>query len=110
MPAWQAFVGVQASPAVQPTQVPLLQTMFVPHAVPLATFADSTHTAAPLVQETVPVRQGLLVTGQVAPAVQLVQVPVALQTALLPQDVPAVTSVPLSVQTGVPVAHESVPW
>ena len=110
MPAWQAFVGVQASPAVQPKQVPLLQTMFVPHAVPLATFADSTHTAAPLVQETVPVRQGLLVTGQVAPAVQLVQVPVALQTALLPQDVPAVTSVPLSVQTGVPVAHESVPW
>ena len=34
-PVWQAIAGVQAAPAVQAPQAPLLQTMFVPHTVPL---------------------------------------------------------------------------
>ena len=31
-------MGVQVAPAVHEVQVPLLQTMFVPHVVPLARF------------------------------------------------------------------------
>ena len=97
------------SPAVHDTQLPELQTRFVPHDVPLATFADSTQTGAPVLHVVAPVRQGLPVTAQVAPTLQSVQLPVALQTLSLPQAVPAATSVPLSVQTGVPVEQPSVP-
>jgi hypothetical protein len=109
VPAWQAFVGVHETPAVHDTQLPELQTRFVPHDVPLATLADSTQTGAPVLHVVVPVRQGLPVTGQLAPTLQSVQAPVAPQTLSLPQAVPAATSVPLSVQTGVPVEQPSVP-
>jgi hypothetical protein len=109
VPAWQAFVGVHDSPAVHDTQLPELQTRFVPHDVPLATLADSTQTAAPVLQVVAPVRQGFPVTAQDAPTLQSVQLPVALQTLSLPQVVPAATSVPLSVQTGAPVEQPSVP-
>jgi len=40
--------GVQASPAVQATHAPALQTRFVPQDVPLVTFPDSMHTGAPV--------------------------------------------------------------
>jgi len=109
-PAWQAFVGVQASPTVQDVHVPLLHTMFVPQEVPLATFPDSEQTGAPVSQAVVPVRHGLPLILQVAPSVQLTQLPVAPQTLFRPQLVPAVRSVPLSLQTGVPVAQASPPW
>jgi hypothetical protein len=109
-PAWQALGGVQAVPAVQATQLPLLQTMLVPQPVPLATFPDCVQTGAPLLQTVVPVRQGAPEGEQLAPAWQLTQLPVAPQTLLVPQLVPAETSLPLSLQTGVPVAQASVPW
>jgi hypothetical protein len=110
MPAWQAFAGAQARPAVQATHTPVLHTMFVPHIVPLATLPVSVHTGAPLVQTVAAVRQGLPLTVQLAPAVQETQLPEALQTLFVPQLVPAATSVVLSLQTGVPVEQESVPW
>ena len=100
---------MQAMPTVQPMQIPPLQTMFVPQEVPLETLPDSVQTGAPVSQDVVPVRHGLLLTLQLAPTVQLTQLPVAPQTLFVPQLVPAVTSVPLSLQTGVPVAHASEP-
>jgi hypothetical protein len=96
-------------PAVQDTQFPVLHTMLVPHEVPLATFPDSAQTGTPVLQVVVPVRHGLPETEQVAATVQLPQTPAALQTLFIPQLVPAATSVLLSLQTGVPVEHESVP-
>lgn len=91
-------------------QVPSLQTMFVPQEVPVAASPDSTQTGAPVSHAVVPVRQGLPLTVQAAPTVQLTQLPVAPQTLLVPQLVPAARSVPVSLQTGVPVAQASVPW
>jgi hypothetical protein len=109
-PAWHGFIGVQARPIVQAVQAPLLQTMLVPQLVPLATFADSTHTGAPVLQVIVPVRQGLPVMAQLAPAVHSPQTPAALQTLLVPQVVPAGMFVSASTHWGVPVVQESVPW
>ncbi len=84
--------------------------MFVPHDVPLATFADSVQTGgAARCTPWRPVRQGLPVTAQLAPTVQAVHMPVALQTLSVPQAVPAARLVFLSVQTGNPVAQASVP-
>jgi hypothetical protein len=110
LPTWQAFEGVQATPAVQATQLPPLQTMLVPQAVPVATFPDCMQTGAPLVQTVVPVWQAAPDGEQLAPAWQLTQLPVDPQTLFVPQLVPAVTSFPLSLQTGVPVVQASVPW
>lgn len=109
VPAWQRFVGVQASPTVQDRQLPLLQTRFVPQVVPLATFPDSVQTGAPVLHVYPAVRQGLPVTVQAAPTVQSMHTPPVLQTLFVPQPVPAATFVPLSVQTGAPVVQESVP-
>jgi hypothetical protein len=108
-PAWHGLEGVQASPTVHATQAPLLQTRLVPQPVPFATFSDSTQTGAPVLQVIAPVRQGLPAMGQVAPAVQSPHVPAALQTLLVPQDVPAGTFVSASRHCGVPVVHDRVP-
>ena len=110
MPAWHGFAGVQASPVVHGMQVPELHTMFVPQEVPLATFADSTQTGAPVLHAVVPVRHGFAVTAHIAPSRQSPQTPVALQTLSCAQLVPATTFVPLSVQVGVPVEQASAPW
>ena len=48
-------------------------------------------------------------TLQVAPTVQLTQLPVEPQTLFVPQPVPAATRVPVSLQTGVPVEHGQRP-
>jgi hypothetical protein len=109
VPAWHGFAGAQASPGVHEVHMPELHTRFVPHDVPLATLPDSMQTAVPEVQTVVPVRQGLPAMVQLAPAVQLVHTPVALQTLLIPQAVPAARFVFLSVQTGDPVEQASVP-
>src|SRR5262249_14214309 len=109
VPAWHAFAGVHDIPTVHATQLPELQTMFVPQVVPLATLPDSAQTGAPVLHVVAPVRHGLPETVQDAPTVQSPQAPAALQTRFVPQVVPAGTGVPLSMQTGVPVVHDSVP-
>jgi hypothetical protein len=109
VPAWHRFVGVHDMPALHETQLPELQTWLFPQLLPLATFPDSAQTAAPVLHVVVPVRQGLPLTGQLAPSWQSMQAPAALQTLFMPQPFPAATSVPVSLQTGVPVAHASVP-
>jgi hypothetical protein len=108
-PAWQRLVGVHANPAVHETQPPALQTMLVPQLVPFATFPEAAHTGAPVLQVVMPVRHGWPETVQLAPAVQLPQVPVALQTRLVPHGVPAARFVPVSVHCGAPVEHARVP-
>jgi hypothetical protein len=100
---------MQARPTVQAVHVPPLQTMLVPQEVPFATFDDSVHTGAPVSQDVVPIRHDLPVTLQVAPTVQLTQLPVEPQTLFVPQPVPAATRVPVSLQTGVPVEQASNP-
>ena len=109
IPAWQALAGVHASPAVHATQAPALQTLFIPHVVPFATFPATRQTATPVLQVVIAVWQGLPVTVQLAPTVQLPQTPAALQTLFIPHVVPAATSVPLSVHCGIPVAQASAP-
>lgn len=108
-PVRHGLAGVQVAPEVQEAQAPSLHTMFVPQEVPLATFPDSEQTGAPVSQAVVPVRHGLPPTLQLAPTVQLTQLPVEPQTLFVPQPVPAARSVPLSLQTGVPVEHTSAP-
>src|SRR3954467_9838206 len=100
---------MHATPTVHAVHTPPLQTMFVPQEVPLAAFPESVQTGAPVLQDVVPVRHGLPLTLQVAPTVQLTQLPVELQTLFVAQLVPADTRAPVSLQTGVPVKHESVP-
>jgi hypothetical protein len=109
LPAWQALVGVHASPAVQATHAPALHTMFVPHIMPSWTLPASAHAGAPVLHVVVPVRQGLPETWQLAAAVQSTHAPVAPQTLLVPQVVPGESSVPLSVHLGVPVEQSSDP-
>ena len=70
---------------------------------------DSKQMGPPVSQAVVPVRHGMPGTTQLEPAAQSVQVPAALQTLSVPQAVPGVTIVPLSTQTGVPVAQASPP-
>jgi hypothetical protein len=108
-PVRHALAGVQVAPEVQEAHAPLLHTMFIPQEVPLATFPDSAQTGAPVSQAVAPVRHGLPLTLQLAPTVQLTQLPVEPQTLFVPQPVPAVRSVPLSSQTGVPVVQASAP-
>jgi len=103
------LAGAQASPTVQGVHAPPLHTRFVPQEVPFATFPNSVQTDVPVLQEMLPVRHGFPLTLQLAPTVQLTQLPVELQTLFVAQLVPADTRVPVSVQTGVPVKHESVP-
>jgi hypothetical protein len=109
-PAWQTLDGMQVLPAVQETQLPLLQTMLVPQEVPSATLPDCMQTGAPLLQTVVPVWHGAPEGEQLAPTLQLTQDPVLPQTLLVPQLVPAETSFPVSLQTGVPDEQSSVPW
>jgi hypothetical protein len=67
--------GEQATPAVQETHVPPLQTRLVPQLVPFPTDAPvSVQVAAPLLQLSVPTWQGLAGV-QGVPLVQATQLP-----------------------------------
>ena len=87
---------MQAPPAVQPTQLPALHTMFAPHDVPLGRLPDSEQTDEPVAHELIPVRH-MLGGWQLAPAAHITQVP-ALQTLSVPQLAPFVSALPVSVQ------------
>jgi hypothetical protein len=100
---------VQVALAVHETQLPLMQTKFVPHDEPFVTLPLSVQTGAPLVHTIAPVRQGLPLTVHDAPAWQVMQLPLPLQTLPVPQLVPAETAVPLSLHTGAPVVQLRVP-
>jgi hypothetical protein len=106
VPVLHGFAGWQPAPAVQGPQVPLLQTMFVPHVVPLARFLFVSEQAIAGAQVCVPAWHGL-VGVQARPAVHDTQLPL-LHTRFVPQVVPLATF-PDAVQTGAPVVHDVVP-
>jgi hypothetical protein len=78
LPWWQALVGVQAAPSTQSVQAPSLHTLPIPHIPPFGALPLSRQTGAPVLQASVPVRQGLA-TGHVAPALHIAHEPL-LQT------------------------------
>jgi hypothetical protein len=96
---------VQDAPGEQ-TQLPPEQTRLLPQLVPFETLPFATQTIVPVAQDVAPVLHVAGVHG--AFAVQATQLP-ALQTMLVPQSVPFGSVVPVSVQEGMPVAHERVP-
>ena len=85
---------VHAVPAVHAPHVPLLQTRFVPHVVPFATFPVSAQTGTPVTHEVAPVLQWF-VGWQAAPAVHAPHVPL-LQTMFVPHDAPLARFRPVS--------------
>jgi hypothetical protein len=88
VPVWQGLlIGVQAVPAVQVPQLPLLHTMFGPHDVPFGWFPSSAQTGDPVVHDVVPVLHGLFIGWQEVPAEHITQAP-ALHTLSVPQIVP----------------------
>jgi hypothetical protein len=101
----------QLCPVVQVPQNPLpSQTWFDPHDVPAETLPDpSTHVGAPVAHETTPFLHGEGLPLQPLPAVHATQVPVPLQTMLVPQLVPAALFVS-SRQVSTPVVHELIPF
>src|SRR5215471_15650821 len=87
VPALQGLAGWQVFPSAQATQVPLLQTLSVPHDIPLVTgVAPSAH---PIDGEhtVVPVWQGLVGT-QASPTEHATQTP-PLQILPVPQEIPS---------------------
>jgi hypothetical protein len=111
MPFLQALFGlvVQDWPAVQATQVPEpLQTMFGPQLAPAPLLPPSTQVMAPVEQEVVPFRQMLGLPMQDIPAVQPMQLPMPLQTMLVPQLVPAIFGAPFT-HIDMPVMHDATP-
>ncbi len=80
--------------------------MSIPHDVPFGRLPVPVHTGTPVEQPIVPVLQG---AGEhMAPCVHGLHDPLS-QTAFVPQLVPLATCDPVSLHTGVPVEHESVP-
>jgi len=105
-PVRHGFGGWQVAPAVQATQVPLLQTWFVPHATPSARFVPVSVHAIAGEQACFPAWHGF---GGVHdnPVVHDKQLP-ALQTMFVPHEVPFAWF-PASAHTGTPVLHVVVP-
>jgi hypothetical protein len=106
VPEWQAST-MQDPPAVHAAHEPALQTMLVPHDVPLAVFVRLAQVCEPVAHEFVPDWQALPDGLQAPPAVQLTHDPL-LQTWLVPQDVPSALFVKL-LQVSVPELQEFVP-
>jgi hypothetical protein len=105
-PVLQTLVGWQVTFAVQLPHVPLLQTLLVPHEVPLVRFCPVSEQVMAGEQAVRPAWQTL--DGvQVCPTVQETQLP-PLQTMLVPQEVPLATS-PDCMQTGAPLLQTVVP-
>jgi hypothetical protein len=107
---------MHAEPAEQFEQTPAAQTLFVPQAVPLGALPDSMQTGLPVLQAVVPLLHGLPGTGQSAPTMQDVHVPLPSHTMSVPHAVPAAMLVFASVhaidgvQTCVPLWHLLVGW
>jgi hypothetical protein len=107
VPVRQASLGWQSAPVVQGTQLPALQTLLVPHSVPLARFLPVSEQVMVGAQTVMPAWQALPPGVQAMPAVHDTQLP-SLQTRFVPQEVPLV-KFPVSVQTGTPVPQAIAP-
>jgi hypothetical protein len=115
-PLLQTFTGVQAAPAVQATQFPLLHTPALPHvptphATPFLVVSApmSAHVGVPPAHVTWPLLHGLAAGTQAAPTTQAPHTPL-LQTWPVPQAAPfLLVSAPWSTHVGEPPAHEILP-
>ncbi len=94
---------------MQAWQLPVWQTMLVPHTRPLGASDDSMQTGVPVLQAMVPRRHGLPGTVQIIPATHAAQLPFAPHTMSVPQEVPAGTFVLVSVHAGAAPEQTSVP-
>ena len=107
VPMWHTFDGVHDPPAAHMTQLPPLQTSFVPQEVPSSTSSFvSVHTGTPVEQSVEPTWQGLL-GKHAAPSVHALHDPSS-HTSSFPQLVPLATLFIVSVHT-TPVEQERVP-
>jgi hypothetical protein len=110
VPVWHGSGSVvQASPAVQPTHAPPLQTRFVPQLVPSVRWVDvSRQVSVPVEQSVMPATHGFGFVEQPSPVLHAPQTPLPSQTAPVPQLAPAGSGAP-SRHTGAPVEQEVVP-
>jgi hypothetical protein len=109
-PTWQGFVGVHAAVVSHALQLPALQTCFVPHVVPFATFVvDAAQTGAPVEQSRVPVTHGFAGV-HAAPCWHATHEAAALHTLFVPHVKPAGSDAPASWHTATPVSHAIAPW
>jgi hypothetical protein len=109
VPLWQGFAGWHDVPCAHGEHAPLMQKS-APHAVPLGAFIPVSVQEGGLVEQSIaPAWQALDVGVHDAPATQAMHPPLS-QSIPAPQEVPLVTSIPVSVQVEVPVAHDVVPW
>jgi hypothetical protein len=101
----------QAVPGVQsPPQRPLpSQNRLVPQSAPAGLLGPSTQSWTPVAHDVTPVLQAFGLLMQAAPGVQATQVPVPLQTRLVPQLVPA-GLLPPSTQVIAPDAQTVAPF
>jgi hypothetical protein len=101
VPVSQVSAGVHETPAVHATQLPALQTLFVPQTAPLAAVVPvSVHVAD--VQLNVPVWQGFAEGVHGLPSVQLLQAPLW-QIWPVPHPVPSGRLLAVTEQVAVPV-------
>jgi hypothetical protein len=108
VPVTHGFVGLHETPAVHETQLPLSQTSFVPHVVPLGTaVVPATQLDTPLLHDVVPVTHGFDGVHDV-PATQAPQLPLS-QTSFVPHAVPLGMAVVVATQLNCPVLHDVVP-
>ena len=107
-PAWQGLPETgQLPPATQDVQVPDLQTLPPPQAVPSAALPLSTHADTPVAQDKIPLWHGV-VTTQLPPAAQATHRPL-LHTIPSPHEVPAATprhALGLEASTTLPASSE----
>jgi hypothetical protein len=108
VPVWHTFVGGHDAPWVQTEHEPVRQTSFEPHPVPSVTLLPvSLHTPVPVEQSIEPTWHALEGVHW-APSVHELHAPPE-QTMFVPQDVPSMAFVPVSLQPGVLVEQSSVP-
>lgn len=99
--------GVQVLPSMQDTQLPFLQTRFVPQRVPLLRLVPaSTQEGVPVLHDSSPSWHGLAGT-HAEPALQASQSP-SLHTRFEPHELPF-GAFPESTHTEDPVSHETTP-
>jgi hypothetical protein len=105
-PVWHGFDRVHATPAVQATQLPPLQTWFVPHAVPSATLPISEHMGVPVEHAISACWHGLADT-QLSPAEQGTHAPSAQTLPPASHELP-LELVPVGTHTISPASEHSV--
>ena len=103
LPVWQgAVVGVHGDPLAQLWHAPPLHTCLLPQLDPSLALPDCTQADVPVAHDVLPTLHVVPAGVQSCPAVQPTHAP-AEQTKFVPQVVPSLSGVVVSVHTGLPV-------